>query len=127
MAAKFLKNPRVVDRPPEQKRAFLRKKGKRKKFKRPEKIIGGVLLGLSDAEITEAVWLSESLSGPAVSLLPPVPPHTPSQHSPFTTHTPPHHSWRDYALVMAVVGGVGFALYKFVKVKIIITATKIIL
>ncbi|CAI8008792.1 Peroxisomal membrane protein PEX14 [Geodia barretti] len=99
VAVKFLNNPRVIGSPLEQKKVFLQKKG------------------LSDSEIEEAVRLSQ-LSPPTHHHTSPLPPSTPSQLSPFTTHTlpPPHHrTWRDYALVVAVVGGISYALYKFFK------------
>jgi peroxin-14 len=99
VAVKFLNNPRVIGSPLEQKKAFLQKKG------------------LSDSEIEEAVRLFK-LSPPTHHHTSPLPHNTPSQLSPFTSHTlpPPHHrTWRDYALVVAVVGGISYALYKLFK------------
>ncbi|XP_064385091.1 peroxisomal membrane protein PEX14-like [Halichondria panicea] len=93
LAVKFLTNPRVTGSPMDQKRAFLTKKG------------------LTEAEIDQAIQLAgvsntaSTITGPFAP--PPLPARTLTPSSPT--------SWREYALIAAVVGGVGYAVYQFVR------------
>lgn len=76
-------------------------------------IFSPYLSGLTEAEIDAAVSRAESTPPPSNGQNPPQLPPRPL--------TPPHHrpqprTWSEYAVMAAVVGGVGFALAHFFRV-----------
>lgn len=115
LAVKFLKNPKVWERPMEDKKAFLRKKGQKVTCVWLQGLIGPPP-GLTELEIETAV--SEATrSLPAVSTVsngnaPPLPAR-PSTPIVLPTRS---RTWSEYALMATVTGGVAYALIHFFKV-----------
>ena len=77
------------------------------------------LPGLTDAEITQAIQLAATQNkqlglGNDIVLSGQAPP-LPARH---LNPSVPRTTWREYALMTAVVGGVGYALYHFVRVSL---------
>ena len=104
----------------EQKRAFLKKKGdvdQALHWTSVELVISAAasLVGMTDAEIDAAIRLAPATpSSQAVSMgipnqiaIPPLPPRPPPPRS---------RSWSEIAVVATVVGGVGFAVVRFIRV-----------
>ena len=117
LATRFLTNNRVQSSPMEQRRAFLKKKGTLVHVKAV--LMSGMYsyLGLNDAEIDKAVKLAQqqgalapaSNQNAAIAGPPPLPPRPP-------TPPPRPRTWSEYAVMAAVVGGVGYAVVYFVRV-----------
>ena len=127
LATRFLTNSRVQSSSMEQRRAFLKKKGKLVDHFPP--IFGPILMilyliiGLSDAEIDKAVQAAQQQgvlvpaasnqiaagTGPAAP--PPLPPR------PLAALPPQRRSWSELAVMAAVVGGVGYAVVYFIRVR----------
>ena len=77
--------------------------------------------GLTDGEVLEAIRLADPASvannlAPSSSPLlpPPLPPRPPS--TPRFLATAPSRGWREYAVIAAVLGGMGYTLFSLVKV-----------
>ncbi|KAL5490926.1 hypothetical protein EMCRGX_G016129 [Ephydatia muelleri] len=92
LAVKFLNNPRVAGSPLETKQAFLKKKG------------------LTDDELSEAIQQAQRQAplqpqGLTSAPLPPPPPPPP----------PRARSWQEYAIIVTVAGGLGYALVRLIK------------
>ena len=79
-----------------------------------DKMMIFVLQGLTEIEINTAVDRADQQAPPTVpnATAPPLPPR------PLTPihHPPQPRTWSEYALMAAVVGGVGYAVVHFVKV-----------
>ena len=73
--------------------------------------------GLTDAEINQAM----QLAGVSTNVSPDPANYQIAQAPPLPVRTlnPPPRTWSEYALIAAVVGGVGYGLYHFIKVKTI--------
>lgn len=99
LAVKFLNNPRVWEKPMEDKKAFLRKKG------------------LTEMEIDTAIGQSSPMGPPATTTMGTAPPPLPQRHLIPISHPPllQSRTWREYAVLAAVAGGVTYALFHFFK------------
>ena len=81
-------------------------------------------LGLTEAEIDQAIKVASKVQPPPASpaaattppsaVPPPLPPRALAPVQPVQRYRP--RTWGEYAMVTAVVGGVGYALYHFVRV-----------
>lgn len=108
LAVKFLNNPRVAGSPLETKQAFLKKKGTYSPV--ASYLQKSQLTGLTDDELSEAIQQAQRQA-------PPQPPSLTSAPLPPPPPPPPRtRSWQEYTLIVAVAGGLGYALVRLIKV-----------
>ena len=122
LAVRFLTNTRVQTSPMEHRRAFLKKKGINMNLSMQAVVMWNVYppVGLTDAEIDKAVQTAHqqgaltpvSNQSAAVTGQVAPPPLPPRPLAP----PPQPRSWSEYAVMAAVVGGIGYAVVYFVRV-----------